>query len=170
MEIKFKKLSDKATMPTKAHASDAGFDLTATRATSEINECGQFVLVYHTDLALEIPEGHVGLIFPRSSISKKSLYQTNSVGVIDAGYRGEVMIKFKNTTGDSIPAVYNLGDKIAQLIIMPYPAVEFIESEELSESDRGEDGFGSTDKETNNEQPAQSNEADNTKTASDSAE
>ena len=170
MEIKFKKLSDKAVMPTKAHASDAGFDLTATRATSEINECGQFVLVYHTDLALEIPEGHVGLIFPRSSISKKSLYQTNSVGVIDAGYRGEIMIKFKNTTGDSIPAVYNLGDKIAQLIIMPYPTVEFIESEELSESDRGEDGFGSTDKETNDEQPAQSNEANDTETASDSAE
>jgi len=86
------------------------------------------------------------------------------------GYRGEVMIKFKNTTGDSIPAVYNLGDRIAQLIIIPYPSVEFIESEELSESDRGEDGFGSTDKETNDEQPAQSNEADNTKTASDSAE
>lgn len=84
MEVKFKKLSDKAVVPTKAHSSDAGFDLTATRVTSEVNECGQFVLVYHTDLAMEIPDGYVGLIFPRSSISKKSLYQTNAVAVIDA--------------------------------------------------------------------------------------
>ena len=154
MEVKFKKLSDKAVVPTKAHSSDAGFDLTATRVTSEVNECGQFVLVYHTDLAMEIPDGYVGLVFPRSSISKKSLYQTNAVGVIDSNYRGEIMVKYKNTTGDSIPAVYNLGDKIAQLIIMPYPTIEFVETEELSETDRGEEGFGSTDKETNTENEA----------------
>nr|DAF64285.1 MAG TPA: dUTPase [Podoviridae sp. ct2m58] len=154
MEVKFKKLSDKAVVPTKAHSSDAGFDLTATRVTSEVNECGQFVLVYHTDLAMEIPDGYVGLIFPRSSISKKSLYQTNAVAVIDSNYRGEIIVKYKNTTGDSIPAVYNLGDKFAQLIIMPYPAIEFVEAEELSESDRGEGGFGSTDKETNTENEA----------------
>lgn len=154
MEVKFKKLSDKAVVPTKAHSSDAGFDLTATHVTSEVNECGQFVLVYHTDLAMEIPDGYVGLVFPRSSISKKSLYQTNAVGVIDSNYRGEIMVKYKNTTGDSIPAVYNLGDKIAQLIIMPYPTIEFVETEELSETDRGEEGFGSTDKETNTENEA----------------
>ncbi len=154
MEVKFKKLSDKAVVPTKAHSSDAGFDLTATRVTSEVNECGQFVLVYHTDLAMEIPDGYVGLVFPRSSISKKSLYQTNAVGVIDSNYRGEIIVKYKNTTGDSIPAVYNLGDKIAQLIIMPYPTIEFVETEELSETDRGEGGFGSTDKETNTENEA----------------
>lgn len=154
MEVKFKKLSDKAVVPTKAHSSDAGFDLTATRVTSEVNECGQFVLVYHTDLAMEIPDGYVGLIFPRSSISKKSLYQTNAVAVIDSNYRGEIIVKYKNTTGDSIPAVYNLGDKFAQLIIMPYPTIEFVEAEELSESDRGEGGFGSTDKETNTENEA----------------
>lgn len=154
MEVKFKKLSDKAVVPTKAHSSDAGFDLTATRVTSEVNECGQFVLVYHTDLAMEIPDGYVGLIFPRSSISKKSLYQTNAVAVIDSNYRGEIIVKYKNTTGDSIPAVYNLGDKFSQLIIMPYPAIEFVEAEELSESDRGEGGFGSTDKETNTENEA----------------
>lgn len=154
MEVKFKKLSDKAVVPTKAHSSDAGFDLTATRVTSEVNECGQFVLVYHTDLAMEIPDGYVGLVFPRSSISKKSLYQTNAVGVIDSGFVGEIRVKYKNTTGDSIPAVYNLGDKIAQLIIMPYPTIEFVETEELSETDRGEEGFGSTDKETNTENEA----------------
>lgn len=69
-------------------------------------------------------------------------------------YRGEIIVKYKNTTGDSIPAVYNLGDKFSQLIIMPYPAIEFVEAEELSESDRGEGGFGSTDKETNTENEA----------------
>lgn len=159
MEIRFKKLSENAAIPTKAHESDAGFDITATRATSEINECGQFVLVYHTDLAIEIPEGYVGLVFPRSSISKKSLYQCNSVGVIDSGYRGEIMVKYKNTTGDSVPAVYNIGDRIAQLIIMPYPDITFVESEELSESDRGDGGFGSTDKAEGKEQNVSSDKS-----------
>lgn len=146
MEVKFKKLSDKAVVPSRAHASDAGLDLTATRITTEVNECGQFVLVYHTDLAFEIPEGYVGFVFPRSSIAKKSVYFTNSVSVIDSNYRGELIFKLKNTSGDSIPSVYNVGDKFAQLIIMPYPSIKLIASEELSESERGSDGFGSSDK------------------------
>lgn len=146
MEVKFKKLSDKAVLPTKAHVSDAGLDLTCTGIESEVNECGQFVLVYHTDLAMEIPAGYVGLIFPRSSICKKSLMQTNCVGVIDSGYRGEVLIKYKNTSGDSIPALYNVGDKIAQMIIMPYPEIEPVFADNLSESDRSTNGFGSSDK------------------------
>lgn len=148
MEVKFKKLSDKAVTPTYAHDGDAGLDLTATGIHSEINECGQFVIVYHTGLAFEIPKGYVGLIFPRSSIAKKSLTLTNCVGVIDSNYRGEVLAKFKNTTGDSVPAVYPIGAKIAQLIIMPYPIVSLIESDELSSTERGEGGFGSSDKET----------------------
>lgn len=148
MEVKFKKLSDKAVTPTYAHDGDAGLDLTATGIHSEINECGQFVIVYHTGLAFEIPKGYVGLIFPRSSIAKKSLTLTNCVGVIDSNYRGEVLAKFKNTTGDSVPAVYPIGAKFAQLIIMPYPIVSLIESDELSSTERGEGGFGSSDKET----------------------
>ena len=148
MEVKFKKLSDKAVTPTYAHDGDAGLDLTATGIHSEINECGQFVIVYHTGLAFEIPKGYVGLIFPRSSIAKKSLTLTNCVGVIDSNYRGEVLAKFKNTTGDSVPAVYPIGAKFAQLIIMPYPIVNLIESDELSSTERGEGGFGSSDKET----------------------
>lgn len=151
MEVKFKKLSDKAVTPTYAHDGDAGLDLTATGIHSEINECGQFVIVYHTGLAFEIPKGYVGLIFPRSSIAKKSLTLTNCVGVIDSNYRGEVLAKFKNTTGDSVPAVYPIGAKFAQLIIMPYPIVNLIESDELSSTERGEDGFGSSDKETNSD-------------------
>ena len=116
MEVKFKKLSDKAVLPTKAHKTDAGLDLTCTGIESEVNECGQFILVYHTGLAMEIPDGYVGLIYPRSSICKKSIMQTNSVSVIDSGYRGEVLVKYRNTSGDSIPALYNIGEKIAQLI------------------------------------------------------
>ena len=85
-------------------------------------------------------------MFPRSSISKKSLRLCNSVGVIDSDYRGEIMGKFIVTT-DVIPSLYREGERFAQLVIMPVAIAEFIEAEELSKTDRGEDGFGSTDKE-----------------------
>lgn len=84
MEIRFKKLTEKAIAPIKQHVSDAGFDLTCVAVSTVRNECGQVLLVYHTGLAIEIPEGYVGLLFPRSSIYKKSLEQSNAVGVIDA--------------------------------------------------------------------------------------
>lgn len=84
MVLKFKKLSDKAVLPIRAHKGDAGLDLTCTAIEQAVNEARQILLVYHTDLAVEIPEGHVGLLFPRSSIYKKSIMQTNCVGVIDA--------------------------------------------------------------------------------------
>ena len=84
MDIKFKRLTEDAIAPVKAHDTDAGFDLTCTNITTEINECGQLILVYHTGLALEIPEGYFGLFVPRSSIAKKSLMLTNSLGIIDA--------------------------------------------------------------------------------------
>lgn len=143
MELKFKKLSEKAVMPVRAHKSDAGLDLTCTRINTGINDCGQLMLIYHTDLAVEIPEGHVGLLFPRSSIYKKSLAQTNSVGVIDAGYRGEIMAVFKTTT-DVVPAIYKEGERFCQLVIVPIPDIDVVEVEELSATDRQEDGFGST--------------------------
>ena len=146
MELKIKKLSDKAIMPIRAHKSDAGLDLTATSITSEINECGQFILVYHSDIAVEIPEGYVGLLFPRSSIAKKSIQFTNAVGVIDSGYRGEIMAKVRNTSGDSVPAVYKVGEKFAQLVIVPYVSdITISEVSELQESDRGTGGYGSSD-------------------------
>lgn len=84
MEIKFKKLNEKAVAPIRQHSTDAGFDLTCVGVSTVRNECGQILLVYHTGLAIEIPEGYVGLIFPRSSIYKKSLAMSNSVGVLDA--------------------------------------------------------------------------------------
>lgn len=143
MVVRFKKLSDKAKTPVRAHKTDAGYDLSSSSITTEVGEDAKLVIVYHTDIAVEIPEGYVGLIFPRSSIFKKSLTLTNSVGVIDSGYRGELICKFKTNT-DVVPSVYKEGERFAQLVIVPYLAVEFEEAEELSEADRGTDGFGST--------------------------
>lgn len=140
MEIRIKKLRDNAVIPAKAHTTDAGFDLTAT--SKEKDAYGN--IVYGTGIALEIPENHVGLLFPRSSNAKKDLLLTNSVGVIDSGYRGELMLKFKNI--GFIKSHYNIGDRIGQLIIIPYPEVTFVETDELSETQRGNGGYGSTGK------------------------
>ncbi|MBT6689787.1 dUTP diphosphatase [archaeon] len=98
---------------------------------------------YGTGLAFEVPEGHVMLMFPRSSNTKSDLILGNSVGVLDSGYRGELMIRF-NVIGDK--GHYEVGDRIVQIMILPCPEVEFVESEELSESSRGEGRFGSTGK------------------------
>lgn len=140
-------LESKAVLPTKAHPTDAGYDLTATRVTQELDEARKLILVYHTDLAVEIPVGYVGLIFMRSSVSKTSLTLANAVGVIDSGYRGELILKYKVTT-DALPRVYEPGEKVGQLVLVPcYMAdTEFVS--ELSSTDRGEGGFGSTDKTT----------------------
>ena len=140
-------LESKAVLPTKAHPTDAGYDLTATRVTQELDEARKLLLVYHTDLAVEIPIGYVGLIFMRSSVSKTSLTLANAVAVIDSGYRGELILKYKVTT-DALPRVYEPGEKVGQLVIVPcYMAnAEFVS--ELSSTDRGEGGFGSTDKTT----------------------
>lgn len=142
MKVKIKKLNDKAVMPTKAHATDAGFDL---YCTSKEIDWGRRQLVCHTGLAFEIPEGYVGLLFPRSSLSNKPLMMANSVGVIDSGYRGEVTAEFNITdTRYSAFSHYQEGDKIAQMIIIPYPEIEFEWADSLSETDRGTGGHGST--------------------------
>lgn len=141
LEIKFKKLVESAKIPTKAHPSDAGADLTAV-SIGWNEECSCWV--YGTGIAIEIPEGYVGLLFPRSSIRKYGLMQCNCVGVIDSHYRGEIFISYKRT--DYKQKIYEIGDKIAQLIILPYPEVSYTEVEELSETDRGTNGHGSTGK------------------------
>lgn len=156
MELKFKRLSDKAIMPIRAHKSDAGLDLTCTKIEAVRNACNQLLLEYHTDLAVEIPKGYVGLLFPRSSVFKTSLIQSNCVGVIDSGYRGEIKAIFRNTT-DVIPAVFQEGERFCQLVIVPIPELTVVESAELSESDRNENGFGSTGTDNSDnsaEQPA----------------
>lgn len=142
--IRVKRLVQEAVLPKKAHASDAGFDLVAVSCKVENG-----MYVYGTGLAFEIPEGYVGLIFPRSSIAKKDLILSNSVGVIDSGYRGEVTAKFHQArrmfemSSDEFPA-YRIGDRIGQLVIVKLPEFDMVEADELSESDRGTGGYGST--------------------------
>lgn len=141
LDVKIKKLHKDAVIPTYAKHGDAGMDLTATSKTYD--EHGN--VVYGTGLAFEIPHGYVGYVFPRSSNAKKDLILSNSVGVIDSGYRGEVMFKFKATNWCDSFSDYNIGDRIGQITIMPYPQVNFVEVDELSSSDRGVGGFGSSD-------------------------
>ena len=141
MKVKIKKLHPLAVIPTYAKSGDAGMDFVATKVISEET----YSITYGTDIAMEIPEGFVGLVFPRSSIRKYELNLSNSVGVIDSGYRGELQATFRKTHGDA-SETYNVGDKIFQMIIIPYPQIEFEEVDELSDTDRGEGGFGSTGK------------------------
>lgn len=156
MKVNVKKLDSSAVLPTYAKHDDAGMDLTAT--SKSYDEHGN--VVYGTSLAFEIPAGYVGLLFPRSSNTKKDLILGNSVGVIDSGYRGEVVFKFKcslklkphyhvrNIMEATLPEFqeeYSIGDRIGQIIIMPYPQIEFNLVDELSTTDRGIGGFGSTD-------------------------
>lgn len=141
--VKFKKLNDEAVIPSYAKEGDAGLDLTAV--SFEYDEKLD-AYVYHTGLAMEIPNGYVGLVYPRSSNRKTDAYLTNHVGVIDSGYRGEVLATFKNrdNSRNAINPPYVSGERIAQMIVMPYPMINPIEAEELSETERGTDGHGST--------------------------
>ena len=141
MQVKIKKLNPNAVIPTYAKSGDAGMDLVATKIISNTT----FDVTYGTDLAMEIPKGFVGLVFPRSSIRKYELILSNSVGVIDSGYRGELQATFKKENGlDSL--AYKVGDRIAQIMIIPHPEIEFDEVDELSDTERGDGGFGSTGK------------------------
>jgi len=134
MIVKIKKTHPNAVIPSYAKSGDAGMDLTAIGLTEKgVN------VTYHTGLAIEIPYGYVGLLFPRSSVYKKDQTLTNSVGVIDSGYRGEIMMKFTRSVEQ-----YCIGDRIGQLIILPYPRIEFKEVDELTITDRNGGGFGST--------------------------
>ncbi len=137
--VKFKKLTENAVIPTKGTIDSAGFDLTAT---SRMFIGGKWV--YGTGIAMEIPKGYVGLAFPRSSVSNKNMGLVNSVGVIDSDYRGEIKAKFRPDA--DYPVLYEVGDRIAQIVIIPYPEIEFEEVDELSDTDRGTGGYGSTGK------------------------
>lgn len=140
MKIRVKKLHPEAVIPVYAKQGDAGLDLTAI--SEEWNEDNSMV-TYGTGLAIEIPEGYVGLLFPRSSVYKTSLNLSNSVGVIDSGYRGEIMFKYRYLEEGM---VYDVKDRVGQLLILPYPSIELEEAEELSSTERGEGGYGSTGK------------------------
>lgn len=153
--VKFKKMHPDAVIPKYANSGDAGLDATAT--SKSYDEYGN--VVYGTGLAMEIPENYVCLIFPRSSNSKKDLILSNCVGILDSTYRGELSFKFKPSPKfsteenwgertvyhkEEFVELYQIGDRIGQLLILPYPTIEPVEVDELSESVRGANGWGST--------------------------
>jgi dUTP pyrophosphatase len=141
MKVGIKKLHPDAIIPKYAKSGDAGLDITATEI---INDEG-FQVTYRTGLAMEIPLGYVGLLFPRSSIRNYELTLSNCVGVVDSGYRGEIQFTFNKSAG--IPSKkYNVGERVGQIIILPYPEIEFVELDNLSDSERGLCGFGSSGK------------------------
>ena len=164
VEIKVCKLHPDAVLPSYAYEDDAGMDLTCIDLDWDENTN----LVYKTGLAIKIPENHVGLLFPRSSVSTKNLMLTNCVGVLDPGYTGEITAKFKHlmelqeideeeleeyedTLEDADPLdsfipddVYQPGDRIIQLIVLPIPRVKITEVDALPKTDRGAKGYGSS--------------------------
>lgn len=141
VEVKIKKLHKDAVVPSYSKPGDAGMDLTIT---SEIENTLSSV-TYGFGIAMEIPSGYVGLVFPRSSVRNQELILSNCVGVIDSGYRGEIQATFKKTNGlDSFK--YKVKERGAQIIILPYPKVSIKEVDVLSDTERGEEGFGSTGK------------------------
>lgn len=147
MKVRIKKLDERAVVPSYSKPGDAGMDLTAINISKD--NVGN--ITYHTGLAIEIPEGYVGLLFPRSSICKKQQFLTNGVGVIDSSYRGEIMAKFKPVMGSYETILelfesneYEIRDRVVQLLIIPYPQIELEEVGELSDTERGYGGFGST--------------------------
>jgi dUTP pyrophosphatase len=136
--VKVKKLHENAVIPSYSKPGDAGMDLTIT----EIKENNFRQISYGFGIAVEIPFGYVGLVFPRSSVKNQDLLLSNCVGVIDSGYRGEIQSTFRKT--DPSEKFYNVGERGAQIIILPYPQVFMVESDELSDTERGTGGFGST--------------------------
>lgn len=137
MTIKFKKLSEKAVQPVRATNSGAGYNLTAVGITTEVNERGQLILVYHTNLAVEIPEGYEGVIRPTNSICAKTLRMLDAPSVISGNMDDEIVARFITTT-DVVPAVYKEGEQIAQLVINKIEDVEFIEYIDTTETSAGE--------------------------------
>ena len=139
--VKVKKLDPNSVIPSYSKVGDAGMDLTITKEIENTS----FSVSYGFGIAMEIPKGYVGLVFPRSSVRNQDLILSNCVGVIDSGYRGELQATFKKTQGlDSIK--YKVGERGAQIIILPYPTIYMTEVPELSDTERGSGGFGSTGK------------------------
>lgn len=140
--VKVKKLTEGAIIPTYGTEFSAGADLYAYADAPIIINPHQTVMV-HTGIAMEIPVGYAGLVYARSGMAaKRSLAPANKVGVIDSDYRGEIMVALHNH-GEEAQTIEN-GERIAQLVITPFVTAEFFEADELDETVRGEGGFGST--------------------------
>lgn len=139
MKVKIKKLHPNAVIPKYAHNTDAGMDLMVT----EMERIDEHHIRYKFGIAVEIPEGYFGFIAPRSSIYKQKQVLSNGLGIVDSGYIGELMAVMIGTYEDTI---YRVGDRAAQLLILPYPNIEFQEVEELKQTERSTGGYGSTGK------------------------
>lgn len=146
LKVKIKKVNEHAVIPTYAKKGDMCMDITAIDYEFDLaRQCH----IYKTGLAFEIPEGYGMLLLPRSSNRNTDCYLTNSVGIIDSGYRGEVLACYKDRDRERFNVSnppYEIGDRVAQIMILPYSQIEFIEVNELSTSERGEGGHGSTGK------------------------
>jgi dUTP pyrophosphatase len=141
VNLRFVKLKDGATLPSRAHEGDAGLDLHACEA-AHIGPGERWSV--GTGIAVEIPTGHAGLVLPRSGLAREhGIALVNGPGLIDAGYRGEVSVLLLNTDPAETFRV-EAGDRIAQLVITPVALAEPVEAEALAESTRGGDGFGSS--------------------------
>ncbi len=141
MIVKFKKLHPNAVIPKASLTGDVGLDLTVT----EIVDRNEFIECKF-GVAVEIPNGHFGMLTPRSNITKMNLMMKNGIGIIDSGYRGELVCRFKKVKFEdgTQEQLYKVGERAAQLIILPYPQITVWESNTLSETERGTGGFGST--------------------------
>ena len=141
MKVRIKKLTDTAKLPVYGSAYAAGADLYSDEGAFTVAP-GETHLV-HTGLSIEIPEGYGGFIYARSGLAtKRGLAPANKVGVIDADYRGEIMVSLHNHSNK--PQTEEAGERVAQLVIAPFLKAEFEETDELSDTVRGEGGFGST--------------------------
>jgi len=144
-KVRIKKLNKNAVIPARATEGSAGADLYAVCDSETVTVNPHETVLIHTGLAFEIPDGFAGLVFARSSLgTKRGLAPANKVGVIDSDYRGEVMVSLHNHT-DGVQHIEN-GERIAQLVIVPFLKADFVLSDELDETDRGAGGFGSTGK------------------------
>jgi len=147
MQIKFKKLYHDSVPPRQGTPGSAGFDLSVRKIRGT-----QGKVIYYSGIAVEIPRGYVGLMFPRSSVVKTDQRLANAVGVIDSDYCGEITGVFDVTRVTPFfqalyePKIYHPGERFAQLVIVPIPEVEYIEVEELTPTERGAGGYGSTGK------------------------
>ena len=142
LTVRFQKLDERAVTPAYSSAAAAGADLYAVADAPITIDAGQTVLV-HTGLAVEIPDGFVGLVCARSGLAtKQGLAPANKVGVIDADYRGEVMVALHNHSGES--RTIESGERIAQLVLVPYLTAAYEQADSLTDTVRGDGGFGST--------------------------
>ena len=144
MTVRFVKLNKDAKIPVYSSAAAAGADLCSLPGDDITILPGETVMI-HTGLSMEIPEGCAAFIFARSGLaSKRGLAPANKVGVVDSDYRGEVMVALHNHSA-SVQTIAG-GERVAQMVIMPFVRGEFAEAESLTETDRGIGGFGSTGK------------------------